>query len=193
MHPDGYIDDVIELQQKLARVQSLLEASRQVHATIELPEVLSSVLEIAAKELEAHGAFFVSAAAEVHHRVAPYGNLPDDWAHWSNRPGYAAAPLSSERGDILAYIVVYRPQPLSLEESDFLEGLALQSALAVGNAQHHERTLEWERVQLDLDAARAIQRSLLPQSLPDLPGYTLAIRSTTCYEVGGDYVDVVPL
>ncbi len=197
MHPEGrpdqLMDDVIELQQKLARVQSLLEASRQVHATIELPEVLSSVLEIAAKELEAHGAFFVSAAAEVHHRVAPYGNLPDDWAHWSNRLGYAAAPLSSERGDILAYIVVYRPQPLSLEESDFLEGLALQSALAVGTAQHHERTLEWERVQLDLAAARAIQRSLLPQSLPDLPGYTLAIRSTTCYEVGGDYVDVVPL
>lgn len=40
--------------------------------------VLSTIPEMAAKQLEAHGAFFVSAAAEVHHRVAPYGTLPDD-------------------------------------------------------------------------------------------------------------------
>ena len=80
-----------------------------------------------------------------------------------------------------------------MEETDFLEGLALQSALAIGNAQHHERTIEWERVKLDLDAARAIQRSLLPHSIPDIAGYPLSFRSTTCYEVGGDYVDAILL
>ena len=53
--------------------------------------------------------------------------------------------------------------------------------------------IEWERLQLDLDAARAIQRSLLPHSVPDIEGYALAFRSTTCYEVGGDYVDAVLL
>src|SRR5260221_7055251 len=53
--------------------------------------------------------------------------------------------------------------------------------------------LEWERVQIDLDAARAIQRSLLPQSVPEIRGYSLAYRSITCYEVGGDYVDMLPL
>ena len=45
-------DDTIEVQQKLARVQSLLEASRRVHSTIKLDEVLAGVLEIAAKELK---------------------------------------------------------------------------------------------------------------------------------------------
>src|SRR5439155_25465285 len=49
-----------------------------------------------------------------------------------------------------------------------------------------------ERVRADLEAARAIQRSLLPQVVPDVTGYSLSLRSTTCYEVGGDYVDVVP-
>ena len=53
-------DDTIEVQQKLARVQSLLEASRRVHSTIKLDEVLAGVLEIAGKELEAERAFFVS-------------------------------------------------------------------------------------------------------------------------------------
>jgi serine phosphatase RsbU (regulator of sigma subunit) len=189
-------DETVDLQQKLARVQSLLEAARRVHSTIKLDEVLAGVLEIAAKELEADGAFFVSAAAQLDARTSAYGEVPDDWTRWTERgamPGYSSAKLPGERGDTLAHLVIYRPEALSLEEEDFLEGLALQSALAVGNAQHHERMIEWERLQLDLDAARAIQRSLLPHSVPDLEGYSLHFRSTTCYEVGGDYVDAVLL
>jgi serine phosphatase RsbU (regulator of sigma subunit) len=48
-------------------------------------------------------------------------------------------------------------------------------------------------VQRDLEAARLIQRSLLPQQMPEIPGYSIAFRSTACYEVGGDYVDIVEL
>jgi serine phosphatase RsbU (regulator of sigma subunit) len=51
--------------------------------------------------------------------------------------------------------------------------------------------VQWARVQQDLDAARNIQRSLLPQQLPDIPGYGVAFKSVTCYEVGGDYLDIV--
>lgn len=177
-------------------MQSLLEASRRVHSTIRLDDVLAGVLEIAAKELEAQGAFFVSGSPELQARATVYGDVPDDWSRWTesaDTPGYAGAVLPGERGETLAHLVVYREEPLSLEETDFLEGLALQSALAIGNAQHHERTIEWERVKLDLDAARAIQRSLLPHSVPQIAGYRLNFRSTTCYEVGGDYVDAVLL
>lgn len=187
-------NETIELQQKLARVQSLLEASRRVHSTIQLEEVLSGVLEIAAKELEADGAFFASATEQLSADV--YGEVPDDWTRWSERaeiPGYWSAKLPGERGAILAHLVIYRQHPLSLEEEDFLEGLALQSALAISNAQHHKRMIEWERLQIDLDAARAIQRSLLPHSIPNIEGYSVAFRSTTCYEVGGDYVDAMLL
>jgi len=191
-----YGDETIDLQQKLARVHSLLEASRRVHATIKLDDVLAGVLEIAAKELEAEGAFLISSDAQLESRARVFGDVPDDWTRWSERteiPGYASAPMTGSRGETIAHLVVYRPEPLTLEEADFLEGLALQSALAVGNAQHHEKMIEWERVQLDLDAARAIQRSLLPQAVPRVEGYGLSYRSTTCYEVGGDYVDVMPL
>jgi serine phosphatase RsbU (regulator of sigma subunit) len=50
-----------------------------------------------------------------------------------------------------------------------------------------------ERVKQDLACARDIQRSLLPQSFPDISGYSIAGRSQTCYEVGGDYLDIIPL
>ena len=144
-----YGDETIDLQQKLARVHSLLEASRRVHSTIKLDDVLAGVLEIAAKELEAEGAFFVSSDAQLESRARVFGDVPDDWTRWSERteiPGYASAPMTGSRGERIAHLVVYRPEPLTLEEADFLEGLALQSALAVGNAQHHEKMIEWERV-----------------------------------------------
>ncbi len=190
----GGEDETVGLQQKLARVQGLLEASRRVHSTIRLDEVLALTLEIAAKELEAEGALLTSAGDHLGTRSSHlHGRLPDDWSQWPDRPGYSAAPLHGERGETIAHLVTYRPQPLSFEETDFLEGLAHQAALAIGNAQHHERLIEWERVRADLDAARAIQRSLLPQSVPNVAGYALNVRSTPCYEVGGDYIDVVPL
>ncbi|MBI4902947.1 MAG: serine/threonine-protein phosphatase [Acidobacteria bacterium] len=190
-------NEIVELQQKLARVQGLLEASRRVHSTIRLDEVLAMTLEIAAKELEAEGAFFALTGGRLGTRGNHvHGCVPDDWTRWTDcvdMTGYVSAPLTGERGETIAHLVTYRPAALSFEEADFLEGLAHQAALAIGNAQHHERMIEWERVRADLDAARAIQRSLLPQSVPEVPGYSLALRSTTCYEVGGDYVDVIPL
>ncbi|HBY64116.1 MAG TPA: hypothetical protein DEH78_30200 [Solibacterales bacterium] len=190
-------DETVALQQKLARVQGLLEASRQVHSTIKLDEVLALTLEIAAKELEAEGVFFSPAGAGLGARMdRQYGRLPEDWTRWAEQaaaPAYASAALPGERGETMAHLVVYRAEPLSFEELDFMEGLALQAALAIGNALNHERMIEWERVRADLDAARAIQRSLLPQSVPDVAGYSLDLRSTMCYEVGGDYVDVMPL
>lgn len=78
-------DETIDLQQKLFRVQSLLEASRRDHATISLDEVLGAVLEIACKELEAEGAFFFGTGPGFEERTLVYGDVPDDWTRWSER------------------------------------------------------------------------------------------------------------
>ena len=75
---------------------------------------------------------------------------------------------------------------------EFLQLLSSQVAVSLENARYHERALEWERVHRDLEAARAIQISLVPQKMPDSDTYSLAVRSSACYEVGGDYVDVLP-
>ena len=50
--------ETIELQQQVARLQALLEASRQVHSTIREDEVLEQVLRIVVRELEMAGAAF---------------------------------------------------------------------------------------------------------------------------------------
>ena len=179
--------ETIELQQQVARLQALLEASRQVHATIREEEVLESVLRIVVRELEMAGAAFPSAGLV-------YGDAP---AGATDGADAAASlliyPLADRDGNKLTELVVASPdgRELTLSEADFLEGLALQAAVALENARNHKRNVEFARVQQDLDAARTIQRSLLPQALPAIPGYSVAFRSDTCYEVGGDYLDIV--
>src|SRR5271170_1040438 len=175
--------DVIDLQQQVARLQALLEVSRQVHAAIRPEEVLQAVLRIVLRELEMPGAHVTEPAMTM-------GEMPPEPGN-----GYPRFALLGKDGAPLTELVV-NPGPgknLSLYEQDFLEGLVLQAGVAVENAHYHERAVEWARVQQDLDAARQIQRSLLPLQMTEISGYSVAIRSSTCYEVGGDYVDIVSL
>jgi len=188
--------DSFELQQQVARLQALLEASRQVHGTISEDAVLDSVLRIVVRELEMAGAAFPGAGAV-------YGSLPLSVFNLAGKASTANGdesaaqlliyPLADRDGRKMTELVVASPggRELSLSESDFLEGLALQAAVALENARNHKRNVEFARLQQDLDAARRIQRSLLPQKLPDISGYSIAYRSDTCYEVGGDYLDIV--
>src|SRR5580658_1053006 len=173
--------ETIDLQQQVARLQALLEASRQVHSTIREEEVLEQVLRIVVRELEMAGAAFADT------RLV-YGQRPTDTTE-----GLLRYRLEDRDGLRMTELLVAPPdgRELTLYEADFLEGLSLQAAVALENARNHKRNLEFARVQQDLDAARQIQRSLLPQSLPDITGYSVGFGSVTCYEVGGDYLDIV--
>ena len=166
--------ELLHQQQEVARLQELLEASRVVHGTIKLAEVLQCTLEVATKELESEGAFFAQTEAIAH---TAYGRIPSGWPQASDPKIWVDCthvPLWDKHRSLLTWLVIFRPgQPLSLEEQDFLEGLALQASVAIENARHHEQLLAWERTQQDLASARIIQRSLLPQSLPQIPGYSV--------------------
>src|ERR1700761_9042763 len=178
--------ETIELQQQVARLQALLEASRQVHSTIREDEVLEQTLRIVVRELEMAGAAFPSVGLA-------YGNVKDIDLGSRNGSAQPIYLLQDREGKRMTELVVAPPdgRELTIYEADFLEGLALQTAVALENARNHERNVQWARVQQDLDAARSIQRSLLPQKLPEIAGYSIGFRSVTCYEVGGDYLDIV--
>jgi serine phosphatase RsbU (regulator of sigma subunit) len=193
------ISEALVAQQQVVRLQALLEASRQLHSTIKLDEVLRIALEIVVRELELTGAFFTTFPQS-------YGDVPPEFQaslHPSSTESAKALfseaflrfRLCDKTGVPFAELIVLLPpdRVLDLDETDFLESLAVQASVAIENARFHERALQWQRVESDLAAARQVQLSLIPQQMPDIPGYALAARSVTCYEVGGDYLDIVPL
>ena len=190
-------NETIDLQQQVFRLQALLEASRQVHATIREEEVLESVLRIAVRELEMAGAAFPGTGLAYGAGAEATTDTEAGPADTNGSPSLALPrfPLKDRDGRMMEELVVAPSvgRELTIYESDFLEGLALQAAVALENARNHKRNVEYARVQQDLDAARNIQRSLLPQRLPEIPGYSVGFRSATCYEVGGDYLDIVEM
>lgn len=191
------INEALVAQQQVVRLQALLEASRQLHSTIKLEEVLDITLEIVVRELELSGAFF-STWRQTYGDVPP--GLQDAFVSASPDSrrdlceSVISFPLRDKSGSSFSELVVLIPvgRTLDLDEVDFLESLSVQAAVAIENARFHKRALQWQRVESDLAAARQVQLSLIPQHMPTIPHYQLAARSVTCYEVGGDYLDIVP-
>lgn len=83
--------------------------------------------------------------------------------------------------------------PLDDGDVEFAIALGRQALAALETVRLHRVRLLKERQDRELQIARGIQQSLFPRAWPALPGYELAARSESCYEIGGDYYDFIPL
>lgn len=72
---------------------------------------------------------------------------------------------------------------------EILDALMSQTALAIEHAQFQRDLQAKEALDRELAVARTLQRQLLPQRAPDLPGLELRAATLPCEEVGGDYFD----
>ncbi len=68
--------------------------------------------------------------------------------------------------------------------------LANVIAVALTHASYDAMEAEKRRLDTELDAARSILDTIIPDELPDVPGYEVCAHLEPCYEVGGDLYDV---
>jgi serine phosphatase RsbU (regulator of sigma subunit) len=78
---------------------------------------------------------------------------------------------------------------LNEEDFSFLKAAAGQSAIAMENAILYGQLASQERMKHELEIARRVQLSSLPQVIPVLPEFDIAADSIPALEVGGDYFD----
>jgi serine phosphatase RsbU (regulator of sigma subunit) len=104
-------------------------------------------------------------------------------------------PVRNKTGKIIAALQLLNKLQGSFteEDTDFLLTLSGHMALSLENAQLHRDLLEKERLERDVALARGIQRSLLPETTPVVPGFDIAVLNEPCFEVGGDYYDFLSL
>jgi sigma-B regulation protein RsbU (phosphoserine phosphatase) len=67
--------------------------------------------------------------------------------------------------------------------------LAGQAGISIEKAWMHRQELQRQRLEQELSIGRRIQRSLLPETLPRLPGWEFAAYYQSAREVGGDFYD----
>jgi len=70
---------------------------------------------------------------------------------------------------------------------------ANQAAIALENARLHREAVEKEKMEREMELAASIQKTILPDTLPEVSGLTLAGANRPTKQVGGDYFDVYPL
>jgi serine phosphatase RsbU (regulator of sigma subunit)/pSer/pThr/pTyr-binding forkhead associated (FHA) protein len=106
------------------------------------------------------------------------------------------APLVTTEGSVLGVIQIDtldQRARFANEDLDVLASVALQAAIAVDNAQLHEKQLKQQKVQADLNAARQVQKTLLPAAPPAVEGYQFFNFYEAANEVGGDFYDYIML
>ena len=77
------------------------------------------------------------------------------------------------------------------DDEELLVALSSTAAIAIQNARLLEEMAEKERMQRDLEIAGQIQRSLLPQSMPQIEGLEMHAICRASKEMSGDYYNVM--
>ena len=75
------------------------------------------------------------------------------------------------------------------EDVRILTALANVAAAKIENSRLLEESLEKRRLEEEMQVAAEIQRGLLPDSAPAVPGYGVVGSNRPCRTVGGDYYD----
>src|SRR5450759_302713 len=63
----------------------------------------------------------------------------------------------------------------------------------LGEPLLHREAVEKEKMEREMELAASIQRTILPDTLPDVPGLVISGANRPAKQVGGDYFDVYPL
>jgi len=82
----------------------------------------------------------------------------------------------------------YRRQDINL-----LRVLANQGSVAIENAKLFEENIQKSRMEEELKIAHNIQLSMLPDKAPTVEGFSIAARSISAREVGGDFYDFIEI
>jgi sigma-B regulation protein RsbU (phosphoserine phosphatase) len=121
--------------------------------------------------------------------------LPPWLATSMGSPTAHAFPLIA-RGDRVGLMLVgTKPSEnsvnLSMRRLNILNGIAHQAATAVVNNQLYKEAAERDRLAQELNVAREIQASFIPDGSPDIPGCDLASFWQAARQVSGDFYDFI--
>jgi phosphoserine phosphatase RsbU/P len=76
---------------------------------------------------------------------------------------------------------------------EIINSIAQQVVLSIQNEHLQLEMVVRERLEHEIELARQIQKTFLPEQLPEIPGWDLAATWLTARQVGGDFYDVIEL
>jgi sigma-B regulation protein RsbU (phosphoserine phosphatase) len=101
-----------------------------------------------------------------------------------------AAPMISPDDEVFGIIQVDtqdRSRKFTQDDLQLLVAIANQAGVAIENVNLHEDVVRRQRMQREIEVARQVQLSFLPNNVPQVPGYDFFAHYRAAREVGGDF------
>jgi len=105
-------------------------------------------------------------------------------------------PLLSLANEVMGVIHIDTQNPIATFRKDDLEillAVAGQASLTYESARLLASYVEKQKQDNEMNIAADVQRALLPDSYPSVPGYSFYATYEAAQAVGGDYYDIIPL
>jgi sigma-B regulation protein RsbU (phosphoserine phosphatase) len=92
------------------------------------------------------------------------------------------------KGRAIGVLRLYSPRPMRFDEDDInlARAVASQCAVAITNARLYTEAIEGARIAEQMRLAGVIQRRMIPEKAPQIPGLDIASTYIPCFDVGGD-------
>ncbi len=99
------------------------------------------------------------------------------------------------KGSSIGVLRLYSPRPKHFDEDDInlARAVASQCAVAITNARLYAEAIEGARMAEQMRLAGLIQRKMIPERPPQIPGLDIAASYIPCFDVGGDFYDFLKL
>ena len=149
-------------------------------------------------ELFAENSLFLTQLVEARSVSAGTGTdlpIPGAIQRLFETPTLLGLPLIA-RGHQVGAMLVDHPAlggPIDRRRLNILSGIAHQTALTLENARLQLEATTAERIERELEVARDIQRSFLPDTFPSIPGWDVSAFYRAARQVGGDFYDFFEL
>lgn len=119
----------------------------------------------------------------------------DAFTRYSENVSALIAPLRHAGKDLGVLAVARKHEDGLFSSNDFavFKSAAEQSAFAIGNARIHREASEKRAMENELRTAREVQRILLPQTDPVVPGFRISGTNLPARIISGDYYDYIDL
>jgi sigma-B regulation protein RsbU (phosphoserine phosphatase) len=204
--------DARDLQKVLQRtVKAVCEIMGTKAASIRLIDAEKDELVIKAvhnlsPEYLNKGAIRLSTAIIDRTALSPQGyeyvaNMQNDprvlFPHESQREGIVSMLTVGMRykGKSIGVLRVYTETETTFSQLkiDLLKAVASQAAAAIENARLLQESIAAEALEKQVQMAAEVQLRMIPQKPPEVPNLDLSCIYVPCYELGGDFYDVIEL
>jgi sigma-B regulation protein RsbU (phosphoserine phosphatase) len=176
--------------------ERLIELGKIVSCSFDLDEVFITLKDIITEIIEpAEINVMVKSQNRTYHLIpnkkTPYREAGVDETTIDAKQ--AVFPLRV-KDETLGYLEIKSNKKMPDEIVSLIRGIAIFAAISIEKFEMHIQVLERERIERELQIAKNIQRSFLPDEKKiALKGMDVACLNIPSSEVGGDYYDIVQL